>query len=208
MPLSVRAIERRIQFAERDDARRDLPELDLPEGVPTEYYDHVRLLSDLMVLGFQTDATRVATFMYNNEAGRAAWPEIGVPDNHHGLAHLDPRSAEGKQKLDKLKRIDRAYLEQFVYLIQRLKSIPEAGGTLLENCSLLYGSGLAWGRLHNRENLPVLVAGGGGGAIQGGRHMRNNGLPLANLHLSLLACAGVHTDRVADSTGSLTGLTT
>jgi hypothetical protein len=204
---SVRAIERRIQFAESDAQRRP-PEIDVPADVPTNYLDYVRLLSDLLALGFQTDSTRVATFMYNNEAGRGAWPEIGIPDNHHGLAHLDPRTAEGQQKLDKLKRIDRAYLELFVYLVERLKNIPEAGGTLLDHCALLYGSGLAWGRLHNRENLPVLVAGGGGGAIEGGRHVRCNGLPLANLHQSLLACAGVQCDRIADSTGPLRSLAT
>jgi hypothetical protein len=87
-----------------------------------------------------------------------------------------------------------------------LKSIPEGAGTLLDNCAILYGSGLAWGRLHNRENLPVLLAGGGGGAFQGGRHIRNNGQPLANLFVSMLASAGVQRDRLADSTGPLRGL--
>lgn len=155
-PNSVRAIERRIQFAERDDARRDLPELDLPEGVPTEYYDHVRILTELMILGFQTDATRVATFMYNNEAGRRAWPEIGISEDQHGLAHLDPRTDEGKTKLERLQRIDRAYVEKFVYTLEKMAAVREGEGTLLDNTAVIYGSGLAWGRLHNRENLPVL----------------------------------------------------
>lgn len=201
---SVRAIERRIQFAERDDARRDLPEFDLPEGVPTEYYDHVRILTDLMVLGFQTDATRVATFMYNNEAGRRAWPEIGISDDHHGLAHLDPRTDEGKAKLEKLQRIDRAYVEKYVYTIEKMASVREGEGTLLDHTAVVYGSGLAWGRLHNRENLPVLVGGSFGGLITGGRHVRHSrNTPLANLHLALLQKLGVKIDRVADSTEPL-----
>jgi hypothetical protein len=202
---SVRAIERRIQFAENDADRRDLPELDLPDGAPAEFLDHVRLLTDLLVLGFQTDATRVATFMYNNEAGRAAWPELSIRENHHGLAHLDPRTEEGKSKLEKLRRIDRAYVELFVYTLQKMAAVREGEGTLLDNTAVVYGSGLTWGRLHNRESLPVLVGGSLGGAIHGGRHVRHSrGTPLANLHLALLHKMGVDLPRVADSTGPLT----
>jgi hypothetical protein len=170
---SVRAIERRIQFAEQDAGRRP-PEIDVPEGVPAEYLQHVRLLLDLLVLGFQTDNTRVATFMFNDEAGRRSWPELGIAEGHHDLAHLDPRTQEGQQKLEKLQRIDRCYLEQFVYLIQRLKDIREGTGTLLDQTMLMYGSGLAWGRLHNRENLPILLAGGSAAQIRGGRHVHYN----------------------------------
>jgi len=201
---SVRSIERRIQFAERDVDRRDLPELDLPEGVPTQYAEHVRLLTDLLVLGFQTDSTRVATFMYNNEAGRRSWPELGISDGHHELAHLDPRTDEGLTKLEKLQRIDRRYVEQFVYTLQKMAAVREGEGTLLDHAAVVYGSGLAWGRLHNRESLPILLGGGAGGDVRGGRHVRHpRGTPLANLHLALLHRAGVQVDRVADSTGPL-----
>jgi hypothetical protein len=204
---SVRAIERRIQVAERGTGRQP-PQLALPDAVPAEYLEHVRLLTDLLVLGWQTDSTRVATFMYNNEAGRGAWPELGIRENHHQLAHLDPRTPEGKDKLEKLKKIDRCYVEQFVYLVRQLKAVREGEGTLLDNCMVLYGSGLAWGRLHNRENLPVLLAGGGGGTISGGRHVRYpRGTPLANLFLALLDRVGVKLDRLADSTGLLPNLT-
>src|SRR4029077_2948690 len=111
----------------------------------------------------------------------------GIREGHHELAHLDPRTAEGKQKRDKLKRIDRAYVEQFVYLVKKLKAIPEGEGTLLDNCMIMYGSGGVWGRLHTRNNLPILLAGGGGGTIASGRHVRySRGTPLANFHLSLL----------------------
>jgi hypothetical protein len=201
---SVREIERRIQFAERDAASREPPKLKLPDAVPTEYDRHVRLLTDLLVLAFQSDCTRVATFMYNNEAGRRSWPEIGISDDHHGLAHLDPRTEEGQVKLDKLKRIDRFYVEQFTYAVQKLAAVPEGQGTLLDSAMVMYGSGLAWGRLHNRENLPVLLAGGGGGTIAGGRHIRYpRGTPLADLHLALLDRMGVRPARLADGTGPL-----
>jgi hypothetical protein len=126
-----------------------------------------------------------------------------VPEGHHLLAHLDPRSKEGQYRLAQLARIDRAYLEQFVYLIQKMKAVRESEGTLLDNSMIMYGSGLAWGRLHNRDNLPILLAGGGGGTIQGGRHVNHGSTPLANLYLSLLERVGVKLDRVADSTGPL-----
>jgi hypothetical protein len=206
---SVRAIERRIEFAERHASQHRPPEIDLPDAVPDDYGKHVRLLTDLLVLGLQTDATRVATFMYNNEPGRRQpWTELGINEGHHGLAHLDPRTAEGRDKLEKLQRIDRNYLQIFVHMLEALKHTPEGEGNLLDNCMIVYGSGLAWGRLHNRENVPVLLAGGGGATIHGGRHIHYRGRPLADLHLALLERVGVKRDRVADSTAPLPQLTT
>ena len=200
---SVRSIERRIELSKRDNRQNRPPEIDLPAAIPANYIEHLRLMLDLLVLGLASDSTRVSTFMFNNEAGRGSWPEIGVPEGHHTLAHLDPRSKEGQYKLEQLAKIDRAYLEQFVYLIQKMKAVRESEGTLLDNSMIMYGSGLAWGRLHNRENLPILLAGGGGGTIQGGRHVNYGSTPLANLYLSLLDRVGVKLDRVADSTGPL-----
>lgn len=205
---SVRAIERRIEFAERHADQHRPPQVDLPAAIPDDYGTHVRLLSELLVLGLRTDATRVATFMYHNEPGRREpWTEIGVNDNHHGIAHLDPRTEDGKRKLDQLKRIDRFYIEVFSGMLQQLKGTPEGEGSLLDNCAIVYGSGLAWGRLHNRDNVPVLLAGGGGGTIAGGRHIHYRGRPLADLFLTLLERAEVEVDRVADSTGPLPQLT-
>ncbi|MBW3600310.1 MAG: DUF1552 domain-containing protein [Planctomycetes bacterium] len=204
---SVRAIERRIQVAERQSESRPTPSLELPEAVPEDFTEHLRLLLDLLVLAFQTDNTRVATFMFNNEAGRASWPELGISEGHHGLAHLDPRTAEGQDKLEKLRRIDRWYVEQFVYLLEKMKGVREGEGTLLDNAMILYGSGLAWGRLHNRENLPILLAGRGGGTIDPGRHIACGGRPLADLYLAMLQRVGVNRDRIADSTGPLPRLT-
>jgi hypothetical protein len=206
---SVRAIERRIEFAERHAAQHRPPELELPAAIPDNYGEHVRLLSDLLVLGLRTDATRVATFMYNNEPGRRQpWTELGISEGHHGLAHLDPRTAEGKDKLEKLQRIDRHYVDVFVHMLQQLQRAPEGDGSLLDNCMIVYGSGLSWGRLHNRENVPVLLAGGGGGTIQGGRHVHYRGRPLADLFLALLDRVDAKLDRFADSTGPLPNLTT
>ncbi len=206
---SIRAVERRIEFAERHAKDHRPPEIDLPEAIPGEYREHNALLTDLLVLGLQTDATRVATFMYNNEPGRSEpWYELGITEGHHGLAHLNPRTAEGQDKLAKLQRIDRNYLQLFVRMLQQLKNTPEGEGSLLDNCMIVYGSGLAWGRLHNRENVPVLLAGGGGGTLHGGRHIHYRGRPLADLHLSLLHRLGVKRERVADSTGPLPQLTT
>lgn len=205
---SVRAIERRIELAERHAQKNRPPEIDLPDAVPEVYAQHVRLLTDLLVLGLRTDATRVATFMYNNEPGRRQpWTELGINEGHHGLAHLDPRTQEGQDKLVKLGRIDRNYLQFFLHLLRGLKNAPEGEGSVLDNCMVVYGSGLAWGRLHNRENVPVLLAGGGGGTIEGGRHINYRGRPLADLYLSLLERLGIKKARIADSTGPLPQLT-
>jgi hypothetical protein len=203
---SVRSIERRMQLSQRENQQNRPPQIDLPDTIPQQYPEHLRLMLDLLVLGLASDSTRVSTFMFNNEPGRASWREIGVPEGHHGLAHLDPRTPEGQHKLDQLKKVDRFYVEQFVYLLQKMKGIREGEGTLLDNSMIMYGSGLAWGRLHNRENLPVLLAGGGCGTLEGGRHLDCGGVPLANLYLSLLDRTGVELARVADSTGRLPGL--
>lgn len=202
---SVRSIERRIEFAARHQLVSP-PEMKLPEGVPADYLEHARLLTDLLVLALRTDTTRVSTFMLNNEPGRASWNEIGVKEAHHGLAHLDPRTAEGRDKLDKLQRIDQAYVGLFVRMLQQLAAVPEGDGTLLDHCQIVYGSPLTWGRLHNREDLPLLLAGGGGGKIRGGRHVRYRGEAFADLHLAMLQNAGVQIARTADSKAPLRGL--
>ena len=202
---SVRSMERPIDFAAKHQLEAP-PEMKLPAGVPPNYLEHARLLTDLLVLALRTDTTRVSTIMLNNEPGRASWNEIGVKESHHGLAHLDPRTAEGRDKLEKLQRIDQAYIEIFARMLQQLAALPEAGGTVLDHCQIAYGSGLTWGRLHNREDIPLLVAGGGHGMIRGGRHARYHGEALADLHLAMLRNAGVQIERTADSKAPLKGL--
>jgi hypothetical protein len=203
---SLRSVESRIQFAERESQKRPPPSIKLPEGVPDDYREHVRLMGELMVLGFQADATRVVTFMLSNEAGLATWQHLGVPEHHHDLAHHDPRTPEGQEKLKKLQVIDEAYVSMFAAMVERMKAIPEGDGTLLDHSMVLYGSGLEWGRKHNRENLPLVLAGRGGGTIKPGRHLKLGGMPFANLHLSMLERMGVKLDRIADSTGACKAL--
>jgi hypothetical protein len=202
---SVRSIERRIEFAARHQLDAP-PEIDLPAGVPSNYLEHAHLLTDLLVLALRTDTTRVSTVMLNNEPGRVSWNEIGVKESHHGLAHLDPRTDEGRDKLQKLQRIDQAYVGIFVRMLQQLASLPEGAGTVLDHCQIVYGSGLTWGRLHNRDDVPVLLAGGGNGMIRGGRHVRYHGEALADLHLAMLRNAGIQIERTADSKAPLKGL--
>lgn len=202
---AVRSIERRIDFASRHQLDAP-PEMKLPDGVPSDYLEHAHLLTDLLVLALRTDTTRVSTFMLNNEPGRASWNEIGVREAHHGLAHLDPRTAEGRDKLDKLQRIDQAYLGIFVRMIQQLAASPEGEGTVLDHCQIAYGSPLTWGRLHNRDDIPLLLAGGANGMIRGGRHVRYHGEAFADLHLAMLRNVGVQIERTADSKEPLKGL--
>jgi len=202
---SVRAVEKRIQFTQRESIKRRPPEIELPAAVPDRYSEHIQLLNDIIVLGFQQDATRVCSFMYGDEPGRGGWEdELGFKEHHHNLAHLNPSTEDGQDKLRKIQLIDQFFVDQFTQLLLKLKSVSEGETSLLDNCLVLYGSGLEWGRKHNRENLPLILAGGGGGTIEGGRHVVcSPGTPVANLHLSMLDRVGVKLDRVADSTGRL-----
>ena len=139
-----------------------------PAGVPKDVKDHVRLMADLMVLAFQTDLTRVATFPLANDGSNRPYPFIDVPEGHHDLSHhgSDPK------KLEKIKKINTFHIEQFAYLLGKLKAVKEANGTtLLDNVMLVYGSGIGDGNRHNHDDLPILLVGKGGGTIEGGRHL-------------------------------------
>lgn len=199
----IREIESRIERAERDFTA-DLGGYERPEGIPREYEDHLRLMGDLLALAFQTDTTRVATFMFAGAGSNRSYHFINVPDGHHELSHHrgDP------VKHDKLKRIDRFHMVQFAYLLRRLKSIPEGNGTLLDNCLIMYGSGLSDGDRHNNEDLPILLAGRAGGQVISGRHIRYpRETPLCNLYLNMADCVGIRLPRFGDSTGRLPFIT-
>ena len=201
---AVREIEQRIEQAEQQNDRKPIRMLgELPDGIPNSYEEHLRLMGDMMVLAFQTDTTRVASFMLANAGSNLSYRPIGVSDGHHALSHHqgDP------EKLDKISRINRFHVQQFSYVLQRLKAIPEGNGTLLDNCMIVYGSGISDGNKHNNENLPVLVAGGGQGSLLTGRHVPvPQETPMCNLFLSLLQRAGVPASSFGDSTGTLRGL--
>ncbi len=196
---SIREIERRITRTDIATEGRPQPGANRPGGIPKELREHIRLMLDLMALGFQADATRISTFMFANEASNRAYQFLNVPDGHHDLSHHgnDPR------KHEKIRAINRFHVEQFAYLLGKLKSIREGGGSLLDQTMIVYGSGISDGDRHNHDDLPILLAGRGGGTIKTGRHIRYEPQPLNNLYLSMLDRMGVKVDRHGDSTGRL-----
>jgi len=199
---SVREIEQRIGRAEKD-SRVELPKMAQPEGIPQAYEDHARLMLDLQVLAFQGDVSRISTFMFANDSSNKNYPQIGVTDGHHDLSH----HGRDEAKQEKIAKINRFHMEQFAYLVEKLQSVPEGNGTLLDHVMLCYGSGLSDGDAHNHDDLPVLLVGGGNGTLQSGRHVRyNENMPMANLFLSMLDRMGAGVDRFGDSTGRLKGL--
>ena len=193
---SVRDVERRIERAESQSAR-DLPVLDRPAGAPAGYEEHVKLMFDLEVLAYQLDLTRVITIMLGREFSGMTYPQIGVPDAHHPVTHhaLEP------EKIAKVAKINAYHVQLFAYLVERLRATPDGDGTLLDHITLMYGTGLSDCNAHSVTNVPVVLTGGGAGWLKGGRHIRYNNLPLANLHLTLLDRFGIHWDRLGDSTG-------
>jgi hypothetical protein len=197
---SVREVERRIQKAEAQTLDSPLPDLDRPVGVPAAYADHAKLMFDLQVLALQGDVTRVITFQLARETSNRTYSEIGVPDAHHPTSHHggDP------EKLAKIAKINQFHVSLFGYFLEKLASVADGDGTLLDHSLYLYGSGMGNPNIHDHVNLPILVAGGGGGKVRGGRHIKyTEPAPLANLHLTLLDRVGVRLDSFADSTGKI-----
>jgi hypothetical protein len=198
----VREIEQRLERADSGpiEATVDYP---IPAGIPNDYGEHMRLMCDMMVLAFQTDSTRIATCMFANAGSNRNYRQIGVGDGHHDLSH---HQSDAK-KLAKIRDINRYHVTQLAYFLERLKSVQDGEGSLLDNSMIIYGSGLSDGNRHNNENLPVLLAGRGGGTIDTGRHLRHpEETPLCNLFLSMLDRVGAPVDFVGDSTGRLSGL--
>jgi hypothetical protein len=193
---SVRDVERRIEHAESQSGR-ELPVLDRPSGAPASYEDHVKLMFDLEVLAYQLDLTRVITIMLGREFSGMTYPQVGVPDAHHPVTH----HAMEPEKIAKVAKINAYHVQLFAYLLERLRATPDGDGTLLDHITLMYGTGLSDCNAHSVTNVPVVLTGGGAGWLKGGRHIRYNNLPLANLHLTLLDRFGVHWDRLGDSTG-------
>jgi len=191
---SVREIERRIQFAEKDDDQIP-PSFAKPTGVPADFADYVKLMFDLMLAAFQTGTTRVSTFMLGREGSVRAYREIGISDAHHPVTHHS-----GKPDLiEKVVAINTYHVQQFAYFLDKLKATPDGDGTLLDHSLIVYGSGLSDGNRHEHNNLPVLLAG-----QAGGRHINYPAeTPMNNLHLALLDRVGAHIDSLGDSNGEL-----
>jgi hypothetical protein len=196
---SVRELELRIARAEQD-AQRDRPDFEVPQDLPRDLQVHIRLMYDLMVLAFQTDTTRVITFMLANEGSNRTYPMVGVNDGHHEISH----HRDDRDKVAKLQKIDHFLVSEFAYFLEKLASIKEGQGTLLDHSMILYGSGISDGNRHRHDDLPIVLAGRGGGTIETGRHVRiERETPLNNLFLSMLDRAGASVDELGDSTGRL-----
>jgi Protein of unknown function (DUF1552) len=194
---SVREIEQRIAKAETPvQVDGGVPR---PSGVPKDYAEHVRLMFDLIALAFQTDTTRICTFMYANEGSGRPYPFLGVPEGHHDLSH---HGGDAK-KHEKIRKINRFHIEEFARLLTKLKSTREGEHSILDNSMIVYGSGIGDGDRHNHDDLPVLFVGKGGGAFKTGRHVVYKPQPLNNLYLSMLDAMGVPCERIGDSTGRL-----
>jgi hypothetical protein len=198
---AVRETEQRIEQAERFAAAS--PDYARPTAIPKEYAQHIRVMYDLLALAFQTDTTRLSTFMIAHDGSNRSYPFIGVSDGHHDLSHHGGNA----EKKKKIATINQFHVSEFAYFLDKLKSIQEGDGTLLDQCMIVYGSGISDGDAHAHHDLPVLLAGKGGGTLAPGRHLRfERNTPLTNLYLAMLDRLGVPADRIGDSTGRLPGL--
>lgn len=199
----VREVERRIQRASHDiDPRADA--YSRPEGIPEDFDEHLRLMCDLMVLAFETDSTRAASFMVTKEATDRNYPWLGFTDGHHELSH----HGDDEEKNRKVRAIDHYHLTILAYMTEKMMLVKEANGsTLLDNSMVLYGSGISDGDRHDHVNLPVLLLGKGGGTLRGGQFLRCRAeTPMSNLLLTMLQTAGVNVERFGDSSEPLPGL--
>jgi hypothetical protein len=198
---SVREIEQRIARLETESTAQD-PSLNFakPGGVPSDYAEHIRAMEDLMVLAFQGDITRISTMVIANEGSNRSYPFIEVPEGHHDLSHhgRDPK------KQAKIREINRFHVTNFAYFVEKLKSIREGDGTLLDNCMIVYGSGISDGNRHNHNDLPILLVGRGGGTYKTGQHLKYaDNTPLNNLYLSMLDRIDAQAETLGDATGRL-----
>ena len=198
--VSVREIEQRIQKAERFGKPID-PEMPTPDGIPNGFEDYVQIMFDMMTVAFQTDSTRIATFLLANEGSNRPFPEIGIAEGHHSLTH----HMNKQDMIDKVAQIDLWYVTQFAKFLQKLEDTKDVdGNSLLHNSMIIYGSGNADGNRHTHTNLPVLLAGAGGGTLTPGRFAKFGSVPMSNMLLGLAARMGARDlDRIGDSTGRL-----
>ena len=197
---TVREVERRVHLAQQQTDSSPLPDLSRPTSVPEEWEDHVKLMIDLQTLALQADLTRVVSFQLAREASTRSYPQIGVSEPHHPVSH----HGNDPVQLEKLSKINKYHVSLFAYLLEKLDSVEEGNGTLLDNTTYLMGSGMGNPDVHDHSNLPIVVASGDNTGIHGGRHISfQDQQPLANLHLSLLDSMGVHLEGFADSSGRL-----
>ena len=196
---AIRDAERRIAIAEKQNI--ELPKMARPAGgIPDTFAEHARLMFDLQLMAFQTDITRVITFMMSREVSPRSYPELGIPDPHHGLSHHQDNPVQ----MEKLAKLNRHHIEQYAYFMDKLAETPDGDATLLDNIVMLYGCGISDGNKHLHTDLPCFIAGGGSGTHHGGRHLAFEGdLPISNLQLTMLQNFGVNASFLGDSTGTI-----
>ncbi len=196
----IREIERRLSFIENQSKDFNSTASINSQGIPYDYQEHIRIMGDLMVLAFQTDTTRVSTFMFANEGSNRSYKMVGVSDGHHEMSHHQ-RTPE---KLEALKKINNFHTSQLAYILNKMDSIKEGDKTLLDNSMIVYGAGICDGDRHNHDDLPLLLAGSGGGKIKSGQHLKfNSNTPMTNLFLSMADKMNIPVENIGDSTGKL-----
>jgi hypothetical protein len=199
---SVREIERQVERAAADGAVIE-PGMEKPFGIPVEFPDYFRLMTDMMVLAFKADLTRISTMIVGREGSVRAYPEIGVNDGHHPLTHHQGNM----EMLAKVRQINELHAKLFAEFVVKMKNTPEGDSNLLDQSMIVYGSGLSDGNVHTHDQLPTLLAGRGGGFLTPGRHIvYQRETPVTNLFLTMLHRVGVDPDHIGDSTGRLGGI--
>jgi hypothetical protein len=201
---SVRDIERRIQLAEEQNATIVLPDIERPAAIPDDYLQYTKLMLDMQVIAWQTDMTRVASFMLGRDGSNRAYRELGISDGHHSISHHQGN----QEKLDKLMKIDELHVSMFAYLLDKLNQTADGDGTLLNHSLVVFGSSLSESNIHTHDDLPIVLAGSANGLLKGNRHLvYPKETPLNNLFLNMFDLAGMpHVDGFGDSTGRLTDL--
>ncbi len=205
----VRSLEQRMERAGRPEQaswkpRQPIDPETQPPGIPTGHTEHVRLMLDMIALAFRTDTTRIATFMFGNEVSNQNFSFLeGVKGGHHNISHHERKEDMMRQ----YQLINRWHIEQYAYLLGKLRQSQEGDGSVLDNSMVLFGAGIRDGNRHDPHNLPILLAGRGGGRLAAGQHLAYSpDTPLANLYVSMLEAFGTPVDRFADSTGRLPGV--
>src|SRR5262249_45158678 len=196
---AIRDVERRIQRAE-EQRDIELPEMKQPQGAPAVFEDHLALMLDLQRLGFQSDLTRVITFMIGKVQSARPYPQIGVPEAHHPVLHHD----DIPRLIAHMAKINSYHTRLFSRYLAKLQATPDGDGSLLDHMTILYGSGISNSTRHSGDNLPLLVVGGGSGTLRGGRHLVYADKPtMANLLVTLMDKMGAPGEKIGGSTGRL-----
>ncbi len=199
---SIREIERQLERAEKDNAQIN-PGMDKPYGIPADFAEHFRLMTDMMTVAMQADLTRVMTFLVTREGSSRAYREIGIPDGHHPLTHHQNKA----DMMEKVVQINEYHVKQFAAWISKLKEIKEGDGSILDNSMIVYGAGLSDGNRHTHEDLPTIIVGRGGNHFQTGRRIvYRKETPMNNLFLTMMDRMGVNVEHFGDSTGRIEGL--